>query len=164
MADKTTELERIYTVPLTRAKHGTRSKRANRAIGDVRNFMNRHMKSENVWISNEVNELIWARGKFMIPSKIRVRATRFSDGVVEVTLTDAEVDGSVRQVDAARREEKIANPVLAAPDMGELDGEDAEEGDSEEETVADTDSEEEVVEASGDSEEKAAEVSDDSEE
>jgi large subunit ribosomal protein L31e len=117
MADKSTELERIYTIPLRRAKHGTRSKRANRAVDDVRIFLTRHMKSENIWIAGEVNESIWSRGKFTIPSKIRVRATRFDDGVVEVTLPDTSTDGSVREAIQERLEAAAVTPVLAPVGM-----------------------------------------------
>lgn len=120
MADKSSELERIYTIPLRRAKHGTRSKRANRAIRDVRDFLTRHMKSGQIWIAGEVNETLWSRGKFMIPSKIRVRATRFDDGVVEVTLPDSNAEGSVREAIQERQEKAAETPVLA-PDMG-MDG------------------------------------------
>lgn len=119
MADKSTELERIYTIPLRRAKHGTRSKRANRAVDDVRTFLTRHMKSEQIWISGDVNESLWSRGKFTIPSRIRVRATRFDDGVVEVTLPDAETEGSVREIIAERQEKAAETPVLAPMDMGD---------------------------------------------
>ncbi len=117
MADKSSELERIYTIPLRRAKHGTRSKRADRAVRDVRDFLTRHMKSEQIWIAGEVNESLWSRGKFTIPSKIRVRATRFDDGVVEVTLPDSSTDGSVREAIQERQEKAAETPVLA-PDMG----------------------------------------------
>ncbi len=120
MADKSTELERIYTIPLRRAKHGTRSKRANRAVDDVRNFLTRHMKSEQIWIAGEVNESLWSRGKFTIPSKIRVRATRFDDGVVEVTLPDSTTEGSVREAIAERQEAAAEAPVLA-PAMGDME-------------------------------------------
>lgn len=116
MAD---ELERIYTIPLRHAKHGKASKRADRAVKDVRTFLTRHMKSDNVWLSNEVNEALWARGKYTIPSKIRVRATRFADGVVEVTLPDTVTDGSVREAIQERQEKKAETPVLAPMDMGD---------------------------------------------
>ncbi|MGB0653253.1 MAG: 50S ribosomal protein L31e [Thermoplasmatota archaeon] len=111
MADN--ELERIYTIPLRKAHHGTRSKRANRAIRDVRNFLTRHMKSEDIWLDNEVNEALWSRGKFRIPSRIRVRATRFADGVVEVTLPEQEAAGSARAAIAEKLEKAAEAPVLA---------------------------------------------------
>ena len=118
MADKkqTTELERIYTIPLRDAKDLVRSRRANNAVRDVRRFLTRHMKTEDVWLDNEVNELLWARGKFRIPSRIRVRATRFSDGVVEVTLPETTHTGSVRTEIADRREKAQESHILKAPE------------------------------------------------
>jgi large subunit ribosomal protein L31e len=127
MADKTTELERIYTIPLRKAHHGTRSKRTNRAIRDVRSFLAQHMKSDEIWIAGDVNETLWTRGKFRIPSRIRVRATRFNDGVVEVTLPDSSAEGSVRDAIQERQEKAAETPVLVAPtDLEGLD--DDEEG------------------------------------
>jgi large subunit ribosomal protein L31e len=121
MAD---ELERIYTIPLRHAHHGKASKRADRAIKDVRTFLERHMKSEQIWVSNEINETLWARGKYTIPSKIRVRATRFADGVVEVTLPDSATEGSVREAIQERQATKAETPVLAPMDMGDEDDHD----------------------------------------
>lgn len=112
MAEKTTELERVYTIPLRKARMGTRSRRADRAVRDVRAFLTRHMKSEEIWIATEVNEMIWTRGKYMVPTKIRVRATRFDDGVVEVTLPESEAVGSIREKIQERLEKAAETPVL----------------------------------------------------
>ncbi len=116
MAEKTTtELERIYTIPLRDAKDLVRSRRANHAVRDVKRFLSRHMKSDDIWLDNEVNELLWSRGKFTIPSRVRVRATRFSDGVVEVTLPEATHAGSIRSELAERREKAAEAPILKGP-------------------------------------------------
>lgn len=121
MADKTTtsELERIYTIPLRKTKDLVRSRRADLAVRDVKRFLSRHMKSDDIWLDNEVNQALWARGKFTIPSRIRVRATRFSDGVVEVTLPEAAQAGSMRTAIQARREKAAESPVLKAPEPEE---------------------------------------------
>lgn len=121
MADKTNELERIYTIPLRKAKDLTRSRRADNAIRDVKRYLTRHMKSENVWLDHTVNELLWANGKYSIPSRIRVRATRFSDGVVEVTLPESTATGSIRDTIQERREKAAAEPVLKAPEAPEAE-------------------------------------------
>ena len=116
MADKTsTELERVYTIPLRKTKDLVRSRRAQLAVRDVKRYLERHMKSEHIWLDNEVNELLWANGKFRIPSRIRVRATRFSDGVVEVTLPESEHAGSVRSEIQERREKAAEKTILKAP-------------------------------------------------
>ncbi len=116
MADKTTELERIYTIPLRKTKDLVRSRRADLAVRDVKRYLSQHMKSESIWLDNTVNELLWSHGKYSIPSRIRVRATRFSDGVVEVTLPEATTTGSIRETLAERREKAAEAPVLKAPE------------------------------------------------
>lgn len=86
------ETERIYVVPLRRRTQITpRSKRAQRAVREVREFVARHMKAdpEKVWLDNPVNEAIWARGIQKPPARLRVRAIKFEDGVVEVSLPEA---------------------------------------------------------------------------
>lgn len=120
MADQ--ELERIYTIPLREPKHGKRSRRAPRALTAIRAYLTRHMKSEKVWIDDAVNQKVWARGKFRIPSKIRVRAIKFADGVVEVSLPEEEARG-IREELRAKRDEAAAKSILA----GEVPAEAAEE-------------------------------------
>jgi large subunit ribosomal protein L31e len=115
MADKTTELERIYTIPLRKTKDLVRSRRADLAVRDVKRFLTRHMKSEQIWLDASVNQALWAQGKFTIPSRIRVRATRFNDGVVEVTLPESTATGSIRDTLQTRREKAAEAPVLKAP-------------------------------------------------
>lgn len=121
MAEKTTttELERIYVIPLRKTKDLVRSRRADLAVRDVKRFLNRHMKSDHIWVDQEVNQSLWQNGKFRIPSRIRVRATRFSDGVVEVTLPETEHAGSVRTTIQERREKAAESPVLKAPTPAE---------------------------------------------
>ena len=119
MADKTTDLERIYTIPLRKAKDLTRSRRADNAVRDVKRYLVRHMKADNVWLDRTVNEALWSNGKYSIPSRIRVKATRFSDGVVEVTLPESVATGSVRDSIQARREKAASSPVLKAPEAPE---------------------------------------------
>ena len=120
MADKTsTELERVYTIPLRKTKDLVRSRRAQLAVRDVKRYLTRHMKSDHIWLDNEVNELLWANGKFRIPSRIRVRATRFNDGVVEVTLPESTATGSIRDTLQERREKAAEAPVLKAPEPAE---------------------------------------------
>src|ERR1041385_1428388 len=130
MADKTTELERIYTIPLRKTKDLVRSRRADLAVRDVKRFLSRHMKYESIWVDGSVNQALWSNGKFSIPSRIRVRATRFSDGVVEVTLPESTATGSIRDTLQERREKAAEAPVLKGPaaEDSEEGGEGAPEG------------------------------------
>jgi len=44
----------------------------------------RHMKVENVVISNEVNEQIWSKGMSKPPRNLRIRAVKDKEGKVIV--------------------------------------------------------------------------------
>jgi len=114
MAEKDSgkELERIYIIPLRRAKIGPTSRAAPRAIDDIRHFLMKHMKVEqkNVWIDDSLNKEIWAHGKFWVPSKIRVRAVKFEDGIVEATLPELGEKKSRREFLKEEKEKKT--PIL----------------------------------------------------
>ena len=114
MAEKESgkEIERIYIVPLRRAKIGRTSKAAPRAVKHVRGFLNRHMKvaKEDIWIDDSINKELWSQGKYKIPNKIRVRAVKFEDGVVEVTLPEIGEKKSRREILKEEKEKKI--PIL----------------------------------------------------
>ena len=76
--------ERMYTIPLRRVWGPPRGKRTPRAMRLLRAFVKRHMKAENVEISNEVNEELWARGIRKPPRQITVRLVKDKEGRVIV--------------------------------------------------------------------------------
>ena len=77
--------ERTYTIPLHHVHVVTpRIRRAPRSVRDVRAFIARHMSAEEVSISNEVNELLWARSINKPPRRIKVRAVKDKEGKVIV--------------------------------------------------------------------------------
>jgi len=80
--------ERIYIIPLAKARRGPRNKRAKKAIRYFREFMERHFKPESLIISQEVNEKIWSRGIQKPPRKIKIRATKNIDGLVVCYLAE----------------------------------------------------------------------------
>ena len=50
-------------IPLRAAWNVPRTKRANRAMAEIRNHVSQHMKileDEEIWIDQAVNEVIWA--------------------------------------------------------------------------------------------------------
>jgi large subunit ribosomal protein L31e len=76
--------ERTYTIPLRKVWGPPRGKRTPRAVRLLRAFVKRHMKVENVEISNEVNEELWARGIRKPPREITVRLVKDKEGRVIV--------------------------------------------------------------------------------
>ena len=84
------EEERIYTIPLRLEKSVPRTSRAPHAIKTIRKYVSRHMKVEadEIWMDPELSERIWQRGIQKPPSKIKVKAIKFEDGLVEVSLPE----------------------------------------------------------------------------
>jgi large subunit ribosomal protein L31e len=77
--------ERIYVVPLWKVvRRARRLHRAKRAARFLREFISRHMKTPNVKVSPEVNEMIWARGIRNPPRRLTVRVVRTSEEEVWV--------------------------------------------------------------------------------
>lgn len=105
------ETERIYVIPLKK-KGYTSSKAAPTAMKRVKQYLTKHMKVEanDIWIDESLNKAIWSRGKYKMPSKIRVKAVRFEDGVVEAYLPELEFTKSRREILQEEREKK--QPIL----------------------------------------------------
>ncbi|MDD4126504.1 MAG: 50S ribosomal protein L31e [Methanomicrobium sp.] len=80
--------EQIYVIPLRDVKKAPRWKRSPRAIKEIRAFLAKHMKSEDIKIDVSINEKIWERGSEKPPRKIRVRAMKFEDGQVQAELAE----------------------------------------------------------------------------
>ena len=85
------EEERIINIPLRATKMAPRTKRAKRAIKEIRENIMRHLKvsEDMVWIDAGLNEKIWERGIQNPPSRITVKAVKFDDGLVEVSLPES---------------------------------------------------------------------------
>ncbi|MCD6509226.1 MAG: 60S ribosomal protein L31 [Thermoprotei archaeon] len=81
-------LERVYLVPLSDVYETCRLKRAARAVRELRAFILRHMKGEGVVIDPQVNEFIWSRGREKPPRYVKVKAKKYDDGRVEVSLAE----------------------------------------------------------------------------
>ncbi len=80
--------ERLYIIPLRDAYETSRTRRTKKAISLIRKFAQRHMKGEEVRISNGVNELVWSRGAEKPPKKITVLIRKDPDGVIHVMLPE----------------------------------------------------------------------------
>jgi large subunit ribosomal protein L31e len=75
--------EKVYTIPLRHVWVVTpRGRRAPRAVRDVRDYVARHMKADEVAVSNEINSELWRRSINKPPRKITVRAVKDKEGKV----------------------------------------------------------------------------------
>ncbi len=88
----TTE-ERVYTIPLRSKWQGKpRVRRANLSVDAVQGFLKKHMKVEDVKISQLLNESIWVRGAKKPPAFAKVKVLRDEEGVVTAMLPTEAVE------------------------------------------------------------------------
>lgn len=80
--------ERIYTIPLRRAKETSRGRRTPKSVRLVIQFLKRHMKSDKISLDEQLNQKLWERGIKKPPSRIRVRAVKEDDGSVNAFLAE----------------------------------------------------------------------------
>jgi large subunit ribosomal protein L31e len=73
--------ERVLTVSLRDAKAASESKRADVAMRLVREHLAQHFSVDEdaVRLDPSINEAVWSRGRKKPPSKLRVRAARFTE-------------------------------------------------------------------------------------
>ncbi|MGM0605098.1 MAG: 50S ribosomal protein L31e [Halobacteriota archaeon] len=84
--------ERVVTVPLRKAKKKPIQKRADAAMGIIREHLAKHFKVDesDVRLDPSINEAIWAKGRQNPPNTFRVRAARFvEDGEAVVEAESA---------------------------------------------------------------------------
>ncbi|HID47129.1 MAG TPA: 50S ribosomal protein L31e [Methanothermococcus okinawensis] len=81
--------ERIYTIPLRDVTNRSRTtKRAPRAIKEIKEFLKRHTKCDIIKLDNSINEKIWERGISKIPARIRVKVVKENDNVARAILLE----------------------------------------------------------------------------
>jgi len=80
--------EKIHTIPLRKAFRGGRKKRAKKAISLIREYLQRHMKVDEVKIGKTINESVWAKGIQKPPRRVRIHST------VENNVAYAELIGT----------------------------------------------------------------------
>ncbi len=111
MSDQEIELERVYTVPLSRAWITARHRRTRRAVHILREFAEHHMKSSEIKIDTELNEVLWKRGITRPPRRITVKMQKDEDGVVTISLPK-ETKRKVEEVTPLVSEEKEESPAV----------------------------------------------------
>src|SRR3989338_7959019 len=98
-----TVLERVYNVPLRKEyMKAPNWKRTPKAVKALREFISKHMKSENVIIGKYANQLLWKNGIKNPPHHIKVKDDK---GKVMVEL--AELPGKAkREAEKLKESEK----------------------------------------------------------
>lgn len=96
-------LERTYNVPLRREfQKAPNWRRTKKAVKALREFISKHMKSDNVLIGRYANELLWKHGIKNPPHHVKVNAVKDDKGTVKVELV--ELPGKAKREMAKQQE------------------------------------------------------------
>ena len=77
---------RVYTINLGKAWITPEHKRTDRVVNMIREFAEKHMKSKEIKLDQDLNRQLWSRGKTNPPRKVRVKMVKEEDGTVTVSL------------------------------------------------------------------------------
>ena len=137
-------LEREYTVPLRKGfLKVPEYKKANKAVKTLKEFLARHMKVydrdlRKIKLDIELNNEIRFRGMKKPLSKVKIRAVKFDDGIVRVSLIDLPEHIKFAKLKAEKLEKE---------DKKKVEGKKVEKKEDEEEKVEKTKDNKEKVEA-----------------
>jgi large subunit ribosomal protein L31e len=99
------KIDRTYIIPIRRLSLTvSRWRKAKKAVSVIRKFMKRHMKSDDIKIGQELNELIWERGGKTVPAKVEVHAVR-EKGITAVNLVGAPLPAIEKKEKKEEKEE-----------------------------------------------------------
>src|SRR3712207_7344259 len=71
---------RVYTINLGKAWITPEHKRTDRVVNMIREFGQKHMKSDQIKLDQALNRQLWSRGKTNPPRKVRVKMVKEEDG------------------------------------------------------------------------------------
>lgn len=106
-------VERIYTINLRKATLNTpRWKKSKRSVAVVREFLKKHMKTDEVKIGKSITEKIWQSGNQNPPNKIRIRVVETEEGEGEdkKKVIKAELLGVITSEDLKEEKEEEVKP------------------------------------------------------
>jgi large subunit ribosomal protein L31e len=99
MASIEENLTRVYTINLGKAWLTPQYRRTDRVINMIKEFAQKHMKSEEIKLDQDLNREVWAKGKTNPPRKLRVKLVKDEDSVVTVSLYEDLQEAGSEKID-----------------------------------------------------------------
>ena len=103
-------LERTYNVPLRKEfLKVPKYKRAKKAVKALKEFLVKHMKSDNIKIGKYLNDEIWKHGIKNPPHHVKLNAVKDKEGLVTAELVGAPiVEKEEEETKGEKKEEKVS--------------------------------------------------------
>ncbi|MEK6969655.1 MAG: 50S ribosomal protein L31e [Nanoarchaeota archaeon] len=95
---ETAKIERTYNVPLRKEfMKVPRWRKTQKAVSALRQFLIKHMKSENVKLSKDLNEQLWKNGIRNPPHHVKINVTKDEKGEVKAELFGVKKEASKKK-------------------------------------------------------------------
>ena len=105
-----TKLKRTYNIPLRKEFLKTaRRRRTKKAVIAVKEFLRKHMKSEDVKLGKYLNLKLWEHGMKNPPHHIKVEAVKDDKDIVRAELVGAPKEKELKKPEASKKEDKAKN-------------------------------------------------------
>lgn len=122
-------MEKVYVIPLRKAFCAPVTQRAKKAMRVVREFLEKHLKSEDIRVGASINQSVWARSIGKIPRRVRVHAEKDDKGVVWAEMLGVEIKKREEKPKGeAKKEEVSIEEVQENPEKTEVKKEHEKEG------------------------------------
>jgi large subunit ribosomal protein L31e len=117
MATTEENITRVYAINLGKAWITPQHKRTDRVVNMIREFAEKHMKSSEVKLDQDLNRQIWSRGKTNPPRKVRVKMVKDEDGAVTVSLYEDLPAEATPTIETPAPVEKKEADIKAPPEI-----------------------------------------------
>jgi large subunit ribosomal protein L31e len=138
MATTEENITRVYAINLGKAWITPQHKRTDRVVNMIREFAEKHMKSSEVKLDQDLNRQIWSRGKTNPPRKVRVKMVKDEDGTVTVSLYEDLPAEATPTIETPAPVEKKEADIKAPPEITTATEQSKEEEEEEEEEKTET--------------------------
>ena len=111
-------LERVYIIPLRRETLKVPPfRKANKAMKAIKEFVSKHMKTNEIMVGKYLNLKVWGHGAKNPPHHVKINATKDDKGKVFVELVDApkekpKVEDKKKITKAEKPEEKLEKEIV----------------------------------------------------
>jgi large subunit ribosomal protein L31e len=101
-------LTRVYRIRLGKAWNTPQHRRTDRVLNMIKEFAMKHMKTEKVKIEQDLNRLVWIRGKTNPPRSVRVRMIKEEDVVTVSSYSEPKnIEGREEEQTAVENQENL---------------------------------------------------------
>jgi len=109
-------IERVYNVPLRKEfQKAPPYKRAKKAISALKEFLRKHMKSDEIKLGNYLNEAIWARGIKRPPHHVKINVIKDDNGLVVAELVGKPMPVEKEKKQAKTKVEEMKEKLIGKP-------------------------------------------------